>query len=271
MIIDFHTHIFPDKIAKRTIDLLSEKGGIPPFSDGTVNGLIEKMEQSGVDISVTLPVLTNPSQFESVTRFATEINESFSNKEKRLISFAGIHPKCENIEDKMLFIKKSGFLGVKIHPDYQGTFIDDPAYIKILQCAKEYDLIVVTHSGADGAFRGMPIKCTPDRVLNLLKKVKHSKLVLAHCGANEMFNEVFDKLCGLDVYFDTAYILRFIEPELFKKIVKKHGEDKILFASDSPWSDIQNDVEILKSFSLDKTTENKIFFENASKLLGLQI
>ena len=271
MIIDFHTHIFPDKIAKRTIDLLSEKGGIPPFSDGTVCGLIEKMKQAGTDLSVTLPVLTSPTQFDSVNRFAAEINEIFSNKEKRLISFAGIHPMCENIEDKMLFIKKSGFLGVKLHPDYQGTFFDDPAYVKILECAKEYDLIVVTHAGVDAGFRGMPVRCTPDRVLNLLDKVKHAKLVLAHYGANEMFEEVLDKLCELDVYFDTAYVLRFITPELFKKILEKHGEDKILFATDSPWSDVKNDVEILKSYSLNKATENKIFFENAAKLLGIQI
>lgn len=271
MIIDFHTHIFPDKIAKRTIELLSEKGDMTPFSDGTVYGLIEAMEKAGTDISVTLPVLTSPSQFESVNRFAAEINEVFSNKDKRLISFAGIHPLCENIEEKMLFIKKSGFLGIKIHPDYQGTFIDDPAYIKILQCAKEYDLIVVTHSGVDCGFRDMPVRCTPERILNLVDKVKHPKLVLAHYGANEMFEEVLDKLCGLDVYFDTAIVLPFIKPELFKKILKNHGEDRILFATDSPWSDIYNDVEILKSYYLNKDTQNKLFFENAAKLLGIQI
>ena len=52
MIIDFHTHIFPDKIAKKTIDLLAQKGGIPPFSDGSVSGLISEMEKGGIDISV---------------------------------------------------------------------------------------------------------------------------------------------------------------------------------------------------------------------------
>ena len=45
--------------------------------------------------------------------------------------------------------------------------------------------------------------------------------------------------------------------------------DRILFASDSPWSSIKNDVDIIKSFSLDSSTENKIFFENAAKLLGI--
>ena len=268
MIIDFHTHVFPDKIAEKTISLLSKKGGIPPFSDGTVNGLVDKMEKAGVSVSVTLPVLTNPAQFDSVNKFAMELNRTFLNKEKRLISFAGIHPLCDNIDQKMRFIKDSGFVGVKIHPDYQQTFIDDEAYIKILEYAKEYDLVVVTHAGVDGAYRDT-VHCPPSRALKLIRKVPHSKLVLAHLGANEMSEQVIDMLCGEDVYLDTAYVLRGTSKETFEHMINNHGADKILFATDSPWSDIAQDVEILKSFKLDKITQKKIFYENAKALLGI--
>lgn len=269
MIIDFHTHVFPDRIAEKTISMLSEKGGIPPFSDGSIDGLVNKMEISGVDIAITLPVLTRPAQFDSVNGFAAEINAAFADKSKRLISFAGIHPDCEDIEDKMAFIKKSGFLGVKIHPDYQGTFIDDEKYVKILECAKEQDLIVLTHAGADGAYRDMPTRCTPERALKLIRRVPYSKLVLAHLGANEMPLEVLKTLCGEDVYLDTAYVLRFTDEATFKAILASHGADRILFASDSPWSDIKGDVDIIRSFALDKDTEEKIFFKNAKNLLGI--
>lgn len=268
MIIDFHTHIFPDKMAEKTIAFLSEKGGIPSFSNGSSAGLVDKMKNAGVNISITLPVLTNPAQFESVNRFALEINQSFSTKENRLISFAGIHPLCEDIDNKMRFIKESGFLGVKIHPDYQQTFIDDESYIKILQCAKEYDLIVVTHAGIDVAYRDK-VHCTPQRALNLIRKVPHSKLVLAHLGGVEMSEQVIDTLCGEDVYFDTAYVLRDTSKDTFEQILEKHGSHKILFASDSPWSDMEEDVKIIKSFGLDKKVEEKIFFENAKLLLGI--
>lgn len=269
MIVDFHTHIFPDKIAKPTIEKLAEKGDIPPFADGTVAGLLHAMEEAEVDLSVTLPVLTSPRQFESVTRYAAEINQSFRDKEKRLLSFAGIHPQCEDIDAKMAFIKESGFLGVKIHPDYQDTYIDDAGYIEILRAARQYDLIVVAHAGVDVAYRDQPTKCTPDRVLRLLDKVPYGKLVLAHCGAAGMFDEVTEKLCGADVYFDTGYVLRFVGKDMFSKIVEKHGADRILFGSDSPWSDIKNDVRILKSFQLGKDVEEKILCENARKLLGI--
>ena len=268
MIIDFHTHVFPDRIAEKTINLLSKNGGIPPFSDGTVNGLVEKMKEAGTDVSVTLPVMTSPTQFDSINTFAKEINDTFADSSPRLISFAGIHPDCDDIDKKMAFIRGSGFLGIKLHPDYQGTYIDDERYVKILECAKEYDLVVVTHSGVDGAYRGT-VRCTPERALRLIRRVRHSKLVLAHMGANEMPLDVIDTLCGEDVYFDTAYVLRFIGRDNFEVMLKNHGADRILFATDSPWSDVKNDVNIIKSFGLNKNTENKIFFENAKALLGI--
>lgn len=270
MIIDFHTHIFPDLIAQKTIDHLSEKGGILPFSDGTASGLIADMERSCVDISVTLPVLTNPTKFESVNRFALAINEEYSNKSKKIISFAGIHPHCDDIDEKMAWIAKNGFLGVKIHPDYQETFITDRRYERIMECAAEYSLIVVTHAGVDGGYRNAPVRCAPELALEMIKRVPRCTLVLAHLGANEMHNEVLERLCGENVYFDTAYILRQISDETFKETVKKHGDDRILFATDSPWSTASIDIGILSSFGLGESSEKKIFSENAKKLLGIK-
>lgn len=269
MIIDFHTHIFPEKIAKKTIEYLSEKGGIPPFSDGSFSGLLSELEKAQVDIAVNLPVVTDPKQFESITRFASEINATKTVDRPKVISFAGIHPKCEDIEEKMAFIAESGFIGIKLHPDYQETFIDDEGYVRILECAKKHDLVVVTHAGVDGGYRGHPVRCTPDRVRRLIDRVGYGKLVLAHMGANEMAEQVLDTLCGLDVYFDTAYVLRNMSKDTFYRMIERHGADRILFASDSPWSSIEGDVKIIKSFGLDKKTEDKIFYENAAGLLGI--
>ena len=269
MIIDFHTHLFPEKIAARTIDYLSEKGGIPPFSDGTASGLVNSLKRAGADIAVNLPVLTNPSQFESVNRFACELNERYKNGERRIISFGGIHPLCEDIDGKMRQLRDMGFVGIKIHPDYQETFFNHEGYIRILNCAKELDMIVVTHAGVDAGYRDRDVRCTPSLAKEVIERVGHKKLVLAHFGGHDMTSDVLDLLCDEDVYFDTAYDLRFIGEENFKKILEKHGEDKLLFASDSPWSDIEGDVKILKSFNLRKETEDKLFFKNARALLGI--
>ena len=269
MIIDLHTHIFPSKIAKKTIEYLSKKGGIPPFSDGEAEGLTKKMKEAGVDVAVNLPVVTDPAQFESVNRFAVEINRSYGDGDSRIISFGGIHPACTDIKGKMKWIKEQGFIGIKIHPDYQETFIDDDGYIEILRAAKELDLVVVTHSGIDIGYRGMPVRCTPERATRVIDKVGHDKFVLAHMGASEMEDQVIEHLCGKNVYFDTAFVLQIISEKNFREILLRHGEDKILFATDSPWGDMTEDVKRIRNYELGKETENKIFYENGKKLLGI--
>ncbi len=269
MIIDFHTHVFPDKIAQKTIDALAQKSNGHPFTDGSVNGLLSHMVESNVDVSVTLPVLTKPSQFDSVFAFAENINERFKNEKRKLISFAGIHPHCENIKDKMLMVKKAGFKGVKIHPDYQGEFIDHDGYIEILSAAKDFDLIVVTHAGIDNGYIGQPVKCPPELVKKVIKKVSHSKFVLGHFGGHSQWRQVFDELAGEDVYFDTAFTLHEIEPLLFKNIVKKHGENRVLFATDCPWQSMEYYVKLLKDYGLSKDVEDKILYKNAAKLLNI--
>lgn len=273
MVIDFHTHVFPDKIAERTINALaSGTSNGKYYFNGTVNGLIEHMEDSNADICVNLPVLTSPTQFDNVSRFAMDINERFKDAKRRIISFGGIHPDCEDIEGKIRYLKDNGIKGVKIHPDYQFTVIDDARYIRILEVCKDYDMIVVTHSGIDGAYyyqKKLPEMCPPELVRKVIKKVKHSKFVLGHYGAHEQYEEVLSMLAGEDVYFDTAYTLTDINPELFKKILCKHGEDRVLFATDCPWQSIKENVEVLKSYKLTKETEDKILYKNAIKLLGI--
>ena len=75
MIVDFHTHVFPEKIASQTILALASKSQNKPHTDGTVDGMINALSDANAQIAVTLPVLTKPTQFESVTKFAAYINE----------------------------------------------------------------------------------------------------------------------------------------------------------------------------------------------------
>ena len=270
MVIDFHTHIFPDKIAKSTIETLQLKSNGNAYTDGTVQGLLDAMDRANSDICITLPVLTKPTQFDSVSKFAIGVNEEFSKGKRRLISFAGMHPECSDKRSKMLFLKENGILGVKIHPDYQSTYIDDDGYLEIFALAKELDMIVVTHAGIDDGYIGRPIMCPPERVLNVLNKIGDFKFVLGHYGGHKQWDKVLALLAGKNVYFDTAFTLHEITRDLFASIMNKHGDDKILFATDCPWRDIRDDLFILKSYNLDKTSEEKILYKNALKLLNIK-
>ena len=269
MLIDFHTHVFPEKIAYKTISILEERSNGHAYTDGTVEGLKKQMLKGGCDIAIALPVVTKPSQFDSITEFARRINEEFNVNGKGILSFGGIHPACEDIKGKMKLLKSLGFKGVKIHPDYQSTFIDDEGYINILKSARDLDMIVVTHAGVDDGYLGEPVKCPPERSKKVIEKVGHGKFVLAHYGGHKQWEDVFDLIAGKDVYIDTAFTLHEISEDLFKKILDKHGEDKVLFATDCPWRDIEEDVATIRSYKLGKEIEDKIFYKNALKLLNI--
>ena len=267
MVIDFHTHVFPDRIAAPTIKALAEVSGNVPTTDGTLCGLVANMTRAGVDVSVNLPVLTKPSQFDGTNRFALDVNQGEFGD--RVVSFAGIHPACEDIKGKMKWLKEEGFCGVKIHPDYQATFIDDDAYYEIIKCAKDNDMAVVTHAGVDEGFPGQAVRCPPQRARALIDRLGgYDKLVLAHFGGNKMTDEVERYLVGTEVSFDTAYVLKGLEREQFVRVVRGHGVDKIIFATDCPWSNQKDDLDTVRSFGLSEEELDKILCRNALRLIG---
>ena len=178
-IIDFHTHAFPDKIAGKTIELLSQKGGIPAHTDGRTEGLRAVLAEAGISLGVVLPVVTRPEQFASVTSFAAKINEEYDlNKQTKLLSFGGIHPDSTDYKKELKTLAEAGFLGIKLHPDYQGVYFDDIRFLRIIEYATELGLIVITHAGVDIGFPDT-VRCTPKRALKVIREVKPEKLVRA--------------------------------------------------------------------------------------------
>jgi predicted TIM-barrel fold metal-dependent hydrolase len=262
VIIDFHTHVFPEAMAAKTLTLLGNNAKLTPFVDGTLNGLKESMKKAGVTYSVTLPIATKPSQFQSINRFAAE-----SNGKDGIIAFGGIHPKSENFKEELDQIKALGLKGIKLHPDYQGVFVDDESTYPLLEYAAKLGLIIVFHAGLDLGVPG-EIKCTPKRAKKMLHAIGYSKMVLAHTGGHACWEDVAEHLAGEDVYLDTSFTLGRIDPDLFRTILKKHSVHKILFATDSPWGGQAEDIAAMKAMGFDKQTLDRIFYQNAEALLG---
>ena len=265
MIIDFHTHIFPDKIAARTIEALEAKAGLTASTDGTVKGLLASMEDAGVDLSVVLPVVTKPSQFETVNAFAASINKQYKGK---LLSFGGIHPDTEDYKGELDRIKELGLKGIKIHPDYQGVMIDDVRYMNIIEYADALDLIILTHAGVDIGLPD-PVHCPPDRMRKVMDKLHPKKMVVAHYGGWNQWEEVYEYLAGENLYLDTAFTFDYIKEDMFYKIMDKHDTDRILFATDCPWGYQKRDGESLIKLNLTDEVKDKIFSKNAKKLLEI--
>lgn len=260
--IDFHTHIFPDTVAEKSIPYLAGICKTGPFTDGKKNGLLRSTEEAGLECSVILPVATTPKQFDSINRFALQFLEG------KLISLGGIHPENEDYKEKLRWMKAQGLKGIKFHPDYQNTYFNDIRYKRIISYASELDMIVVVHAGLD-PFSPDDIHCTPQMIAELMDEVSPTKLVLAHLGGNELFDDVERYLVGRDAYFDTSHVLDKMDQEQFVRIVRNHGADKILFGSDSPWGEQKHFVECFQRLPLSEEEQMMILRENARKLLGL--
>ncbi len=266
MYIDFHTHIFPDKIAASTVAHLGELCALVPSTDGTAAGLRRSMDEADIALSVVLPVVTKPSQFDSINRFAAAINA----EQDRLLSFGGIHPDNDDIDAKLDEIVSLGLKGIKLHPDYQGVFIDDDRYLRILQGAIDRDLLVSIHAGID---KGLPetVHCPPDRTrraLDALSLPSEPRIILAHGGGWGCWDEVETCLVGQPVYFDLAVTIEYIDEAQLLRLIRRHSAARILFATDVPWSRQADIVRRFEALPLTDEERQQIAFRNAAALLG---
>ncbi|MCI8559623.1 MAG: amidohydrolase family protein [Dorea sp.] len=262
MIIDFHTHMFPDKIAKQTIDKLSECSGKAPDTDGTYEGLLNSAKDAGINCSVVLPIATKPSQFRTINKFASRYLEG------EIISFGSVHPEPDDYKAKLREIKNMGLKGIKLHPDYQDMYFNDIRYKRVVSYAVELGMIISVHAGLDPKCPD-DIHCTPRMAAELIDDVRPEKLVLAHLGGNQQWDEVERYLVGKNVYFDTGVIFDHIEKEQFIRIMRSHGSDKILFGTDSPWAGQKKFVDVMKEMDITEEERDRVMGENGRRLLGI--
>ena len=89
-------------------------------------------------------------------------------------------------------------------------------------------------------------------------------------GGVSAWESVYFYLAGVEnIYLDTAFVAGRIPEELYLKIIKKHGTDRILFGSDLPWSRPSAEKEIIEKLPLSSQEVEKIFYKNAVELLKL--
>lgn len=279
MIIDIHTHTFPDHIAAAALRKMQGDSHSQTFSDGTVQGLKQSMKDSGIDLSVVLPVATNPTKVSRINDLSIELTNHDG-----LIYFGCIHPDTEDWHQELSRIADAGIKGIKIHPVYQGADIDDIRFLRILDRAGELGLIVLMHSGDDIGFPGV-VRCSPQMTLSALQQVGKVKLIMAHMGGWRNWAEAEDLLAETDVFLDTAFSIGEIPPlekdyytkeqlqllsqQDFCRMVRTFGAERILFGTDSPWSDQAQGVRTIRQLPLSETEKNAILGGNAQKLLNL--
>jgi hypothetical protein len=262
--IDFHTHVYPDDVAPKTVSAVCERSSIDAYADGTLEGLKRSMTAAGIGLSVVAAVATKPEQVPSIQRWLSVI------RQPGIETLAAMHPADPLSSEQMKMLRQGGFRGFKLHPDYQDFFVDDPRMYPLYEAAAAEDMFILFHAGMD---RGLPhpVHATPKRLAAVHKAVPELCMIVAHLGGEEACEETTVHLLGQDLYLDTSFVLRKIPVIFLERFLKEHPVERLLFASDSPWTDQGEELQFLLQLPfLTENDKEKICFSNAARLLGLE-
>ena len=241
MIIDAHTHVWPDEVAPRA---LSGNGtGFSHVGDGTLAGLRASMAAAGVDRSVILGVANDAAAVEKVARFSESVRAPDT------IPLGAIHPDLPP-EENAAVLREHGLVGIKVHPLYQSLRLDDPRLVATLE-ALDDGMVVVIHVGTGGDKRPVP-GCTPPLLRDLAKAVPHLNIVACHFGGYHQFDEALDVICGSGIIVDTSWppSLAELDPGAVAGFISRHGADRVVFASDWPTADPAREIEAIRALGL---------------------
>jgi len=263
-VVDFHTHAFPDAIAAKAMEKLTDKAaGWDPFHGGTVAELERSMDRAGIDISVIASIATRPTQVRPILDWSVSIASD------RMVPFISVHPECRENEAVLDEGKAAGIKGVKIHNLYQGFHIDDPRMFPVYEAIAERGLVMLFHAGGDPAYDDCS-GAGPDRIRLVHERVPGLRIAAAHTGGWLVWEEVAKQLAGTDVYLEISFTLGQVREELWDRIFAVHSKERFLFGTDSPWADQREYLDLFHAQPMPEEVRRKILGGNALALLGIE-
>lgn len=260
MIIDFHAHIYPDKIAEKATKAIADFYNAPMKYNGHPEELITSGSKIGVTNYIVHSTATTEKQVESINNFIL----SEVQKHSEFIGFGTIHPDYVNFEKELNRIKTAGLKGIKLHPDFQKFQIDTPKMDDIYNVMAELKLPVLVHAGdCRYDFSG------PKRIRHVLEKHPDLTVIAAHFGGYTEWDNSIEYLVGQNVFFDTSSTLWKLPVDKANSMIKQHGIEKFLFGSDFPMWDHTQEFERFNNLNLNKSEKEQILYFNAKNLLEL--
>ena len=261
-IIDFHVHLFPDKMSDAIWDFFAREYRLD---------ILYKFYWRARGV-VTI-VYSNYAHRQGVAEGLNDWNLQILEENPGLYCFGAYHPDDPNAlayADKLL--NHPRVLGIKLHHHVQRFHPHDRRLFPLYEliCTRKKRLLLHAGSGPLGnEFVGF------DHFKKLLAVFPDLPANIAHMGQFEYqeFMHLLDDHPAL--YLDTAF-------SFFKEQQNKGGyslgsgpleqyKDRILYGSDFPNLILPRDSELetLSACSLSDDFYRKVFYENAAKLLGL--
>ena len=278
MIIDCHTHIFPDEVRKdRAAYCRKDKAFSSIYRDpkariAGAEDLIASMDESGVERSVICGFpWSQPDLCAIHNRYLTESASKYPN---RLIPFVNLlfsNPNWSQreLEDSM----KHGARGVGETAFYlremNSKNIEAMRPILKEMEARRIPLLLHANETIGHAYPGKGT--TPlERFYALILSFPKLPIVLAHWGGGLPFYELMPEVAKAmaNVYYDTAASPFLYSKKIYATVSEIVGVRKILFGTDFPLLSPRRYFRELGNSGLSKEDQKKILGLNFSKLLG---
>ena len=279
MVIDFHTHVFPDEIRnnrEKFFDGEPEFTSIYKHSNAKMvsyEELLNKMDEEGVDKSVIFGFPWNHTEYSRLNNdYVIEAVKKYPN---RFIGFCCVNPLSSGATKEVERCFSEGLKGVGeiafYHRDIDEEVINSLESIMELCLENNGIFLIHTNEPVGHEYPGK-VDMKLKNIYKFLKKYPKNKIVLAHMGGGIFFYTIMKKEVNevlKNTYFDTAAVPFLYKKEIYKIAPMFAGEDKILFGSDYPLINPSRYFKDMKDSGAEESTLKKILGENAAELLNL--
>ena len=161
MLTDIHTHAFHPKIARHAVEHLNEAYQVNCVGEGTIADLLLREKRSGIGRCVVLCAATTPGQVVPANDYAVTLQR----EHPEVTAFGTLHPGYEAWESQLERLKAAGIRGLKLHPDFQHFWLDDPRLLPMYlpvpyrgqRTAGKESFLPVQAGGAVGSFPAPPL------------------------------------------------------------------------------------------------------------------
>jgi predicted TIM-barrel fold metal-dependent hydrolase len=260
-IIDIHTHIYPEKIAKKATDSVRDfyqlEGSYD--TDGTVEVLLRRGTEAGISRFVVLPVSNTPNRVRSINTFLLEQARTHDN----FIGFGTLHADMENISEEVEWIMDNGLKGIKMHPDMQRFDIDDERLFPMYE-AIQGKLPVMLHMGDPNYDYSHPARLR--RVLKLFPKLD---AIAAHFGGYSMYETACGELKDTNCVMDVSSSLMYLPEGDAERYIGIYGAERMAFGTDYPIWDPVTEVERFMRLKITQEQKEQILCKTARRLLDI--
>ena len=259
--IDFHTHAFPDDVARRAIPALEAEANWKAVAGGTVKELLASMDAADVEVSVVCTIATKPGQHQGILKWCKKIASD------RITPLPSVHPMDEHPGALIDQVAAAGFHGIKMHPMYQSFAADEARLDEIYAACSLHGLLVVMHCGRDIAYPPEDDRASPARFRRVIDRFGDLRLICTHMGGWRAWDDVNKHLLGTPVYLETSFSLADLGPQRGAEMVRRHGASRVLLGSDWPWNAQSKAIGEVRAMLLTDQEKNQILWANAGRLL----